>query len=218
MTRHQLALANFLTPLATVHGCYLLAAINGHVPLCLPYLDSCSSISAAGRAMPEYLLFKLGMLSAAVTKIGFWRLSRTWLRYLGDGPSVTGNILPRLGLVAAVSLMLYTLALGHQGDSYQLTRRTGVALYFGLTFIAQCLLTLRLRAVARSAPMAVQPQLLRVITGLLLIVLSVGIGMVLLDIAPAYKERLENAMEWQMALLMMLVYGLLCRAWRLSGF
>ena len=39
-----------LLPLAAIHLCYLLAAYLGHVPWCLPYVDSCTSISAAGRA------------------------------------------------------------------------------------------------------------------------------------------------------------------------
>ncbi len=214
----RLALANFLLPLLTVHVCYVLAASHGHVPWCIPYLDDCTSISATGRSMPEYLVFKLGMISAGLTKIQFWRLNRDWLDYLGDVPSATRRGLPILGLVAGLSLILYTVALGHEGAIPYLMRRLGVSLYFGLAFIAQCLLTLRLRSMQRQQTLVVSRKLLATILTILWILLVIGIGMVLLDLVTDFKERLEDPMEWLMALLMTLNYGLFWLAWRQSGF
>lgn len=217
-TRQHLALASFLLPVLTAHFCYLLAASYGHVPWCMPYLDSCTSISSTGRSMPEYLLFKIGMISAGLVSIRFWQLNPLWLDHLGEQSSGNSRPLVALGVAAGLSLILYTLVLGHEGDIPRLLRRVGVALYFGLTYIAQCLLLMRLNAVCRQSNTGITPSILRSLSRLLLVLLLVGMGMVSLELFPAYKERLENALEWQTAMLMSLVYGLYWWAWRQSGF
>ena len=56
------ALASALVPLAVANVCYLVSATAGHIPLCVPYVEGCTSISASGRYGMAYWLFKAGML------------------------------------------------------------------------------------------------------------------------------------------------------------
>lgn len=82
--------------LFTMHVCYLVAAAQGHVPWCFPYLDSCTSISATGRQWPERGIFKpLMTIAALAVATTFW-LSARWLSVLGDAPSRTQRLLPHL--------------------------------------------------------------------------------------------------------------------------
>ena len=69
-------------PLVAIHSCYLLAAQNGHVPWCLPYIDSCTSISATGRHRPESLVFRAAIMPSAALMLVYWTLVERWLRTL----------------------------------------------------------------------------------------------------------------------------------------
>ena len=44
-----LALLTGLLPLLVVNIAYVMSAGGGHIPQCIPYLQGCTSISAAGR-------------------------------------------------------------------------------------------------------------------------------------------------------------------------
>ena len=134
-----------LLPLVTIHLCFVVSAAEGHIDWCLPYWDGCSSISRAGRHGTAYFLFKGGMIPALVMQALFWTLNRRWLRACG-GPDQRSLMI--MGWVAAFCLLLYTLTLGHRGDTFHLLRRIGVMGYFGLTFIAQ----LRLSAALAALP------------------------------------------------------------------
>lgn len=180
-----------LLPLLTTHGCYLLAASYDQVPWCVPYWDSCSSISATGRQLPAKLVFKLGMIPAALlTTLLWWSLWR-W----GQRRSGSGLAMPWLGTVAALALILYTLALGEVGDGYRLLRRIGVVLAFALTFIAQVLF-------ARLVLECHLPDYRRLLA-MLLLLLTVGMVSVALDgvLGDAY-DAIEDAFEWWLALLL----------------
>ena len=61
-----LALITGLLPLVCVHTTYLIAASHGHVPWCVPYWDSCTSISATGRQLPETFADDLAALIESV--------------------------------------------------------------------------------------------------------------------------------------------------------
>lgn len=44
-----LALAAALSPLLTIHDTFVIAAFEGYISWCIPYWDSCTSISRTGR-------------------------------------------------------------------------------------------------------------------------------------------------------------------------
>lgn len=207
-----LALIAGLLPLLTIHTTFVVSALEGHINWCVPYWESCTSISKTGRHGSAYFLFKGTMLPAALLGIMLWWLNGAWLRQLGcraRGPAW----LPWLGLVAGVSLGAYTLALGHGGDTFNLIRRVGVVLYFALTFINQLLLSAALKDHVTWGESG------RRLLWLCQLTLFIGVFSVILDgVAPGFHERLEDAFEWVLALLINLHALWVALLWRRSVF
>jgi hypothetical protein len=113
-----------------------------------------------------------------------------------------------LGLLAALFLVLYTLALGEEGETFRRIRRTGVTLAFAFTFLAQLLCTHLLGLYGRESsdvPLMIRQQ--RLLT-LLLSLLGVGIVSVILDflLGEGY-DRFEDGFEWIMALMLNLWFA-----------
>ncbi len=94
------------------------------------------------------------MSPAAVVGFLFWPRTGLWRPQVG-APGRGRPWVPWLGFVACTSLAAYTLALGHEGDGFNLIRRIGVVLYFSLTFIAQLLISSALKGHPRWHPAAV---------------------------------------------------------------
>ncbi len=212
----RLAWIAAILPLATTHICYLVAAWYQHVPWCIPYWDSCTSISATGRVFPAKWLFKAGMIPTAMVITLLWWCTWHWLRGLdlATHPK-TLRSMPVLGTVAALSLILYTLALGEVGEGYRVIRRTGVVFTFALTYISQLLLVQLLGALARIDPNPIIRLWRRRMMGLLVVLLSVGILSVLLDalMGDAY-DAIEDAFEWWLALMLYFYFALLAMFWQ----
>jgi len=76
------ALLAALVPLAAVHATWLVAAASGHVDWCIPYSESCASISATGCQPPASYLFRATMLPAAAIIAAYWWLNHGWLALL----------------------------------------------------------------------------------------------------------------------------------------
>jgi hypothetical protein len=207
-----LALAAGLLPLLTIHATFAISVLEGHVELCMPYWDSCTSISRTGRYGTSYFIFKGTMLPAALLGILFWWLNSRWLRQLGVHSSGVAWI-PWLGLVASVALGAYTMALGHEGDGFNLIRRIGVVLYFSLTFICELLVSAGLR----SHPLWKHTGMR--LLNLCQITLGVGILSVTLEgVLPAFHDTREDAFEWILALLINLHALWLAFLWRKNRF
>ena len=191
-----------------VHVSYLLAVWQGHVPGCNPYWDSCSSISAAGRQMPEFLWFKLTMIPAAGLIIVYWRQMSIWLQFL----DIPHHSIRQSGQIAGVFLMLYVLALGIEGDVFRLQRRIGVILYFTLTYLAQLLLVARLwRHNHRAAPV-------RLMFVNCIVLLIIGSSSLFTDLLTEWHDDVEDAYEWTLALLLDFYFLVSYWAWRVTGF
>ncbi|MGM0767946.1 MAG: hypothetical protein ACQEV6_07970 [Pseudomonadota bacterium] len=207
-----LALAAGLIPLLTIHTTFLVSILEGHVSFCIPYWDSCTSISRTGRHGTSYFIFKGTMLPAAILGILFWWLNGRWLQQLGVYTRGAAWV-PWLGLVACVALGAYTLALGHAGEGFNLIRRIGVVLYFALTFICELLV---------SAGLRTHPLWHRSGTRLLnlcQLTLCVGILSVILDgVVPEFYDRKDDAFEWILALLINAHALWLAWLWRKSRF
>lgn len=207
-----LALVAALTPLLTIHTTLLVSISEGHISPCMPYLESCTSISRTGRHGLSYFIFKGTMLPAAVLGILFWLLNGRWLRQLGVTTGGTAW-LAGLGLVAGLSLAAYTLALGHGGDGFNLVRRVGVVLYFSLTFIAQLLLSAGLRS--QPAWRQTGQRLLN------LCQVTLGVGMLSVIVSAidyAFYSQWDDAVEWVLALLINSHAVWVALLWRRSHF
>lgn len=205
-----LALTAALLPLLTIHTCYLISAIEGHISWCMPYAEACTSISRAGRHGTAYFIFKGAMLPALVLLALFWLLNRDWLRLLGDDRSV---LMPWLGLIASAALLVYTLSLGHAGDGFFLLRRIGVIGYLGLTFICQLQLGAGLQRI--PAQRARGNRLVR----LSMVTLGIALfSLAITAVSPSLGNRLEDAFEWWLVLLLNLHALAVAWYWRQTGF
>jgi hypothetical protein len=194
------ALFTGLLPLVCVHLTYVLAASYGHVDWCIPYWDSCTSISATGRELPEKLVFKLLMLPAGMCAFVFWWIAGHWLR-LNYGRASHAMLLT--GSIAALFLMLYVAALG-ESNAYRWARQTGIILFFSLTYVAQLCFLVRIARTQNVAP-GVQ-RVFHWQTASAALLLAIGVLSVILDATYANYDSLEDAFEWIMMLFICLQF------------
>ncbi len=203
-----LAWVTALLPLVTMHVCYLLSASEQLVPWCLPWFEGCTSISRASRSGTAYFVFKAGMLPACVCMMLFWWANLHWLRHMQVEPTTWWW----LGMLAALPLALYTVVLGHAGETPYMLRRIGVVGFFGLTFLAQLGLSASLR---HSAMSAAGRSLLRLCGFTLL----VGIVSLILGVIwPEHYDTMDDGFEWALAVLINLHTLWVAWLWQRSGF
>lgn len=201
-----------LLPCAAVQLAYLLAADSGFVAWCNPFIDSCTSISATGRRAPASIVFKGAMLPSAVVIAVFWWVHWRWLS-VHDGLRRRSAWMLVLGWLACLGLVLYVSVLGEIGDLWRTQRRIGTILFFSFTFLAQLLLAAGLRDVAPEASglaARVGGRLLRVC--LLMLLLGV-FSVVVQAISEDWHDAIEDAIEWQLALLLQLNFLLCVPLW-----
>ncbi|WP_152205234.1 hypothetical protein [Marinobacter changyiensis] len=207
-----LALAAALVPLVTIHVTFAISVFEGYNSWCIPYWDSCTSISRTGRYGTAYFIFKGTMLPAALLGILFWWLNGRWLHQL-EAPGRGRHWIPWLGCVACVALAAYTLALGHEGDGFNITRRIGVVLYFSLTYIAQLLISAALTGHDRWQESGKRLLWLCEVT------LAVGVlSVILTAVVPGLYSQVDDAFEWILALLINLHALWVALLWRQSSF
>ncbi|MBW0148444.1 hypothetical protein [Marinobacter arenosus] len=207
-----LALAAGLIPMLTIHLTFVVSVLEGHVSFCIPYWDSCTSISKTGRQGTSYFIFKGAMLPAALLGLLFWWFNGRWLRQLGVRSAAVVWV-PWLGLIASAALAAYTVALGHEGEGFNLMRRIGVVLYLSLTFLCELLIS----AALREHPVWRADS--KWLLGLCQLTLAIGILSVILNgVAPVLYSRTDNAFEWVFALLINVHALMLARLWRKSRF
>ncbi len=201
MLLYPLALLAGLLPLITIHVCYFLAAHNSHVPWCLPYLDSCTSISATGRKAPEYYLFKALMIPSAIFIVAYWYCCYQWLMNFKCRKLKMSFSILVLGLIANIGLILYTVVLGSIGEVYHLQRRIGVTIFFGFTYLSQLIMTYLLGNIEWIKQRYLYH--LRGLEGLTLITLIIGIASVVISFFDRhlYKST-DDAFEWVLTFLL----------------
>jgi hypothetical protein len=191
-------------PTLAINLNYLIAASEAHVPWCVPYWDSCTSISATGRHGLAYYFFKLTMLPVALIYWLYWQDAQRSLEQQG----YTGRQIVLLGRISVIALLAYVLALGAAGDSLQLTRRIGIIFYFTFTYLGQLLILYQGRRLdlptANSARQAT----------LLFLILCLGLLTLLLDGLMQDYDSVEDAFEWNIALLLHANFLLAAIYWR----
>lgn len=188
----------------------------GHIPVCIPYWDGCTSISRAARHGLGNSLFRLAVLPCALLHALNWWLARAWLRRAGDARNVAADAMLVLGGLSALALAVYTTFLGTEGEVYRFLRRYGVVVYFGFGFLAQ-LLFLRL-AKREGKPMA---GIGSAMLGICVAMLALGLGNVIASLVlvdDVLKDHLENALEWQLGLLLVAWFALQAVLWKRAHF
>ncbi len=193
-----------LLPTLAINLNYLIAATEGSVPWCNPYWDSCTSISATGRSGLAFYFFKASMLPVALLYWLYWS-------HCGDLGLLSPGLrraVRTLGATSVLALIAYILALGAIGDGFQLTRRIGIILYFTLTYLCQLLLVYsHTRVSQQSGYISAQQYLLGSI-------LLIGLLSLVLDGLMTNYDAIEDAFEWNIALLLHGNFLLASMHWR----
>lgn len=203
-----------LVLLVAAHLAWILSVQAGHVPLCNPYWDGCTSISRAARHGLGNHLFRLMMLPCAVLQGMHWWATRSWLHLRWPGDSGGNSLLP-LGIMAALSLAVYATFLGSEGEIYRFLRRYGVVVYFASSYLAQLVFLRQLRRHALAPPMLIRIMLMICLAMLALGVINAFVGAFA---GESLKDRLENALEWQLGLLLVMWFLAQAWLWRRSGY
>jgi len=201
-----------LLPIITINITYLISASHGHVDWCVPYIHSCTSISATGREPPAYFVFKGMMIPAAVIMMFYWLLCAAWLRTLGCQSRIWLRVITVFGVVASLGLIFYSLVLGWIGEVYRLQRHTGVSAFFGFSFFAQLVITWLLEKLPKDPHLQRTLYLLRIAT---VVIFALGIASVLIGfISPQLYKRTDDAIAWNFTLLLCVHVMLIAELWR----
>ncbi len=213
----HLPLLVFLLPVLSINLAYLVASALEHIPSCIPYVSGCTSISSAGRVMPQKGIFLVGMVPAAILSMQLWLSGEAW--FAEDHERTHSHALALTGALASFCLLIYVTTLGIPGDTYRLLRKFVVLLYFGCTFIAQLLLIRQLNKLALERGFDHLSRLARRLTALCAIVLACGIVIVPISLIedPIRRKQVENIVEWNYALFLHVYYLVLYPAWRRSA-
>jgi len=199
----------------STHAAYLISLAHGQVPACIPYIEGCTSISAAARQEPAVHLFRATMIPVAVFMAATWWLAGQWLWQAGERSTAWKRAVILVGVIGAAFLVLYATFMGTHGLAYGVMRRYGVVVFFGFTALDQMILTARLQRLRRQGPPAVGAGTERAMFLLVASMLALGLA----NIPAAHfldASGLENVIEWAFALLMMAWFGVLARQWRIA--
>ena len=214
-----------LLPFVAVIGAYLVNLYAGRELeprfVCFPFTEGCVSISRAARSGPGLHLFRAIMLPTAALLFLLWVYLRAWLLGQALCSARRARWVLGLGAVGAFFLVVYATWLGTEGEWYNWLRRYGVTFYFGGTAFAQLLLLWILwpqRVSAAGGRLSAPVMWLAVLVSLqwALGVFSSIKRLVFDD--PALIDRIENVIEWWFAVPMVLVFLVIARLFRQTGF
>ncbi len=188
-----------LVPILAVHAAYLISIQEGFSPACFPYIEGCTSISAAARNGNALFLFRGLIIPSAIVLVLYWRLMQLWLCAL-DNHNQSHRALLLLGTTGSLFLILYADYLGSSGETYRWMRRYGIFMFFGLTPIAQLLQVRALLRIAQSNVfIAAHRHLLHWQAAFCVIMLICGVVSVSADWLGLKTYELGSALEWVFA-------------------
>ncbi|MCH8099014.1 MAG: hypothetical protein IIB74_01115 [Proteobacteria bacterium] len=200
-------------PLGTVVVCYLIAVGLEHVPACIPNFSGCTSVSSTGRMLPESLVFRAGMLPTALVLVLFWWRCAAFLS-LGGHSGVRLAMLRILGVIVALSLVIYALTLGLEDDGYPQLRRAGIVGFALATFVAQVLLI----SCYRPMRIVATRSLLRWLIVLCWALPLLGIAAEVAKWAGVSRHAANNIVAWNAFVVASAYYAVVARIWRHHGF
>lgn len=202
-----------MLPLVTINICYLVAISLDHLPACFPYVSGCTSVSSTGRLPPESLIFRAGMLPLAIVVLLVWRRCSTFLE-LGGQSGVRLTSIRLLGVVAALSLVLYTVTLGLVGNEYKILRRIGIDGFALSNYIAQLIFVLSYRHMRSGTT----EKLGRWLVAICVTVPAIAIAGELAKWLGVSRHPANNIVAWNALILQCAYFAVLSRLWRQHGF
>lgn len=221
MPIRYLPLVTGLLPVVAIHTSLLLAFHAGAIPVCIPYVDGCASISATGRYEPASYVFKPAMTLQAALLTAYWFAAAGWLRSLAENRESHGSVgrsIVAFGIASSVALVIYVTFLGTQTPLYEFMRRFGIYLYFLFMVIAQITLAVRTMRIASLPGLERVRGIARWQLLLALIPCLLGILNLTLKATLDNPDAAENIIEWIAALMMQVYFMLSWLSWQSTGF
>jgi hypothetical protein len=202
-----------VVPFVTVNVCYVVAIGLDHLPACIPYLTGCTSVSSTGRVAPESMIFRAGMLPSALIVALFWHRCVTFLRLGGQSGSrlVTLQV---LGVIAALSLVIYAVTLGFEDNAYRQLRRAGIIGFALSTFTAEVSLIIFYRPMRIATTEKLWRWLIVLCVALPLLSITAEVA----KFVGAPRHGANNTVAWNAFLVASAYYAVVARIWWQHGF
>jgi hypothetical protein len=147
----RIALAAAVLPAVLFPTTYLLAAFGGNVAWCVPPLQGCTDITHTGLRAPESHLFRVAMPFVCGLFVLVWMIAYDWVRDHGGIAGRRETRFRRLGVIAAVGLLVGEMVL--QGkETLWVLHSVGATLFFILTYAALIIHHRSMQALALKEP------------------------------------------------------------------
>lgn len=220
---HVMATLTFLA----INACFVLAASNGHIPWCFPYIEGCVSISKASRNLPEIQIYRFAMIASAILMVSYWTLCGNWIKQLyrelvSPGGQLTGNKRRRtfvtIGIISSICLAINALLIGNENEFLKELRQICVTTFFFGAILAQCIFALELKR------LVVQNNLFQLNKmsnfKISLCIIQVLLAILAIVIAPYLNQKpyFENIAEWNIVLLMVAFFVSTGICWKQTHF
>ena len=202
-------------PLLASNAVYLLSAYEGFIPWCIPYTDGCTTISQAARSGNSIFIYRATMIAYGVLLIWFWTYAQQWLDHLNSHATKTSRTIKWLGIMGAISLIIYIDFLGTTGEVNRFMRRYGIMIFFTFTPLAQLLMLKQHFNILQSAAKgAIKIRILQYQLIVLLLMLAIGFISIILDATQSKTYISENIVEWNFSLLLNLYFAGMIFIWK----
>ena len=199
----------------TSNAVYLLSAYEGFIPWCIPYIDGCTTISQAARSGNSIFIYRATMIAYGVLLIWFWIYAQQWLNQLNDQTTKLARTTMWLGIMGAISLIIYIDFLGTTGEVNRFMRRYGIMMFFTFTPLAQLLmLRQHYKILQSSSGCTIKPMILQYQLIVLLSMLAIGFISIILEVNQSKTHISENIVEWNFSLLLNLYFAGMISIWR----
>ncbi|MAK91358.1 MAG: hypothetical protein CMI08_14710 [Oceanospirillaceae bacterium] len=215
----RIALLAVVLPFLTIGSTYGLSVAGGHVPLCIPWFDGCSTITATGVYYPAAYVFRAGLISTAVIAILWWYCVRAWLESVGHPqhhPWV--HRLVAFATVASILLVASIAVLGeHMVPSrdhkflWRFHTITAV-LFFLTTAICQIVMTWRMRQLQQELNIKFSGIVFKQVLAVLQLLLILWLAVIM--IFDLNTDGPIEIAEWWLASLSSLYFGTTWRDWK----
>ena len=215
MQPRTLAITITLLPFIISNVVLLISVYEGFIPWCIPYIDGCVSISKAARNGSSLFVFRATMIAYGVLLILFWIYVRQWLHQLYGQRTTIARVILWLGIVGALSLIVYVDFLGTTGEFNRFMRRFGILIYFICVPLAQILLLRQHYHILPSLNKGtINLKLLQYQLVIIILMLAIGIISGAMEVMHIKTNESENIAEWNLALLMQLYFLSMVFLWK----
>ena len=180
----------------------------------IPYIDGSLSISRASRTFPQYLIFKPGMVLAAILLCIYWYKNNSLINYFKDTHN-KNNAFMIFGILSAIFLIIHSLLLGVETDVklFKFLRRVVLLSFIIFEIVAQSLLVLNFYRLKEKINNFFNSNILKIKILLVSVLITVAIVSVPLLIKSG-NVHFKHGLEWNYFIGVILFYLLTRLFWK----